>query len=116
MPTVTPLIDKRIETADKMQSAVLKKGEPCELPPALFEIYKQTYGDLGVNVEPEAVEETTKDDSQRLVAIAQAISDTLSEGDDTKLTVDGDVRTNVISDIVGFKVTGDERDAAMELI
>lgn len=120
MAKVTPIITRRLETADKMQTAQLTQGVPIELPPALFLLYQRDYGTVGVTEETtEVVADTAKPEANKnhdkLLVIASAISDIMEDGDEAKLTSEGDVRIDVLSKLVGFKVSGDERDAAMEL-
>ena len=132
MTKVTPVCDKRIETEDKMQSAQLRVGVPMELPPGLFKIYQDLYGNAGVGESPvlhsvtpvdtpvaqaPAPEAPTMDaQRQKLVAIASAINDIMDEGDGSKLTADGEVRTNVLAEELGFDVSAAERDEAMDLV
>lgn len=130
MPFVTPIVNRRLENEDKTQSAQLRKGVRCELPKTLFNLYKRDYGDVGVDpvgtAEAEAPaeaesEQTDSEDSQdksedeTLLVIASAIAEIMEEGDPKKLTSEGDVRTDALSDLVGFKVTSKQRDAAAEL-
>lgn len=88
---------KHFDTPTIVEESKPKKAAPKELDP----------------VEAEAAAEAKK---LRLDAIGQAILEIQEGGKAEDFTASGDIRLSVLKDIVGFDVTGTDRDEALSLL
>lgn len=118
MPILTPHINRRYATT-KGHIVVLKQGVAMDVAKDLYdELLSEGFAAPGEVTITSTVAEAEPQslDPDKLNRIKEAMELILEEGEEEKLTSDGEPRANEVNALVGEKTTKEEREAAWDMI